>query len=132
MANYALLRIKHVKGNPKGPDEIAEEIVRAQAGVSWGRDAKVLKPSEHEKHYDEAIRRLDANCKAAKRRWEFVDRAQMLVRITDARKFKKRKPQSWETFLRVLEVKISHLELGVEKKTPTGIQVRGGLVTFDE
>jgi len=132
MPHYATIQVRHVPGNTMGPDQIVEELMLGQDHATWGRRSKLIRPADAPQLYDRAIAGARKRVEDAKGTFTMLDGREVLVRVVEKKKYKRRKPRVWEGFLRVVEVDVTPRL--VERVTESmakqaGIQVKGGLIT---
>lgn len=132
MANYATITVRQVAGNTLSADAIAEELMRGQTHAAWGRKAHVIVPALAPKLYDRALQGVRDRCKKVKETVEVLDEREMLVRITERRRYRnvsKRPPKVWTGWLRVVEVDVTpQLVERVTGALAPKFAVKGGLV----
>ena len=113
---------------------IVDAFVAEGAVVGFcARDAKLVKRADAPKAYDEALAKVRARCKKAKETVEVLDEREMLIRVTERRRYRnasKRPPKKWTGFLRVVEVDVTpRLIERVGAALAPKFVVKGGLVT---
>lgn len=132
MPHFATLQLRKVDGNGLSGDQLAEELMRGQEHATWGRSARLMSRADCPQLYDGALDRLKKKVEKAKGKFEVVDTREVVVRVTERRKYKRRQPRVWTGYLRIVEVDVTPAL--VERVTEdaarrAGIEIKGGLIT---
>src|SRR4051812_35836654 len=106
MPHYATIQVRHVPGNIPA-DQIVEELLRGQEHATWARSSKLIRPADAPQIYDRAIAGCRKKVEAAKGTFTIIDEHEVLVRVVERKKYKRKKPKEWTGFLRVVEVDVT-------------------------
>jgi hypothetical protein len=132
MPHYATLQLRKVDGQGFSGDQLAEELMRGQGYASWGRDWRLMSRADCPQLYDASIDRLKKKVEKRKGKFEILDARDVVVRVTERRKYKRRAPRAWTGYLRIVEVDVTPRLLervSAEQARRAGIAVKGGLIT---